>query len=146
MAKHKLLITRILTQVIEVEADLPAEQDCTDGVILNAGIKEASTYFDTDWRTRDCRYSYELIDTAHPIDAAFMRELGKPFWISLSPMAQDALRKDIQDMINVEKVIDEASAVRILCRRVGTRANLRSYIGTLMSGNKSSIPLPEVMG
>jgi hypothetical protein len=60
--KHKIQLTRVLTQVIEIEVDLPAEADCTDGVILGSAKDVASEYFDTDWRTRQVRYSYEMAD------------------------------------------------------------------------------------
>lgn len=61
MAKHKILLTRILTQTIELDVELPEERDCTDAVIMGAAVNESRAYFDTDWLTLGVKYTYELM-------------------------------------------------------------------------------------
>lgn len=149
MSKHKILLTRILTQTIELDVELPNEGDCTDGVILAKAMHEATGYFDTDWRTHDIRYSYDLMDVPQSdvnamIDAAFQRQYSGARWRKLSHLAQEALRRDIRDMMDLELIDDPATAVRTLDARIGGQKNLTSYIATLMGSNKRNISLTEL--
>lgn len=149
MAKHKILLTRVLTQTIELDVELPNEQDCTDGIILSAAVKESESYFDSDWRTLTIGYAYELIEqkqNVDPIAAAIIRQFGPFNWRKLSSAGKSVLRRDIQDIMHHEMISDPATAVRVLYLRIDGAQNLFSYIATLLAGDGRSIPLPEILG